>query len=1047
MRILVLVVAALAWAAPAWTQATGTVVVTVLDGDSGQTLETALVYFPALDLGGMSDAQGRFTRADVPVGEHTLHAELIGYSQATATVAVEAGQTATVELRLYPSALLLEETAVTGTAVKNSPVSSTYAVAVTGRAKMAEQGSPQAVDFFKNLSASHGVIGERSSWYNANQAATLAESIANVNLRGLGASRTLVLFNSRRQTYVPSRLIGGRFVDVNTIPAIALDRVEVLKEGASAIYGSDAVAGVANFLTRADFTGFEVSAAHESFAGAGDTNAGAIWGGKLGSAHAIVAGEWRGRQDLQVAERDYLLQPWYGGGQRVGWSSLGNPGTFAVGAPRPWTADIHAPRCAQFGGFEETWTCRFRYQQYENLIEEMSHVRAFAELNGALDNGTEYHLEGLWAEAEIPNWYTTPSYPPFPLTDTSVMEVAPGHPGRQAFCADYGSEAGDEYYDECQAEENWYFNGRPFGNSGPARTLGRSSRTWRVAAAANGDFASWGGRETQFDLGLSYSRTEGNFNLPGLYIERLFLGFRGFGGPDCGVGVEADPASLAGMRLGALNGQVAGQGDCQYYNPFGNAIEFAEQLGAELASQANPDYRPELANSAELRQWLNQEVNLQSTADMLVADATLSGTWIEDVASYAGGYQFRLLHASGDPNDAGDVTINPCPVVGDSNCSAEDMFGPYAFTNVHRPYDEAQTVHRFFAEVPLSLGSRLDAQLAANYEFHEVASSFDPKLGWRYQLVESPARSLFLRGSVQTTFRTPSLDDVNESPLSTLEWINETGAYQTVDRFGSKDLKPEQAFTYNAGVVLVAEGFDATFDYWSYNFEDVIGSMPHGAITALYDDNKEALSRFILCPDGFEMCAASELERVQVDIVNWPGVKTSGIDLHLGGQAGVRGGELSLSLDATYTLEYRTKALMLGDLVLQEETDAAGYLNFGNPVATSLPRLKGQVSAGYRWDAYRLVSFVNYVSSYEDRPSLRADSPDISAVFGTIDAFVTWDVSFLWGLSEGVHVALSGMNLLDTMPPLVNVEQAFDGFTHDAKGRRVKLAVSYNFGG
>ncbi|MYC72692.1 MAG: TonB-dependent receptor [Gemmatimonadetes bacterium] len=1047
-HFLMLVAAALAWAAPAWTQATGTIVVTVVDDDSGQALETALVYIPALDLGGMSDAQGQFTMADVPVGEHKLRAELIGYSSVTATVAVEAGQTATVELRIKPSALLLKELTVTGTAFKESPINLPYAVAVTGRDKMAEQGSPQAVDFFKNLSASHGVIGERSSWYNANQAATLSESIANVNLRGLGASRTLVLINSRRQTYVPARLIGGRFVDVNAIPSIAVDRVEVLKEGASAIYGSDAVAGVANFLTRADFEGFEVSGAHEYIAGAGDSNIGAIWGGKIGAAHAVVSGEWRGRQALPASERDYLLQPWHGGGQRLGWSSLGNPGTFAVGAPAPWTAAIHAPRCEQFGGFRESWTCRFRYQQYENLIEDMSHTRAFAEINGELDNGTEYHLEGLFAQAEIPEWYTTPSYPPFPLTDTSIMEVAPNHPGREAFCADYGAEEGDLYYNECQDGENWYFNGRPFGNSGPGRILGRDSRTLRLAAAANGDLS----QDIHFDLGLSYSRTEGNYNLPGVYIERLFLGFRGFGGPDCGVGVEADNTSLAGMRLGPLNGQVAGQGGCQYYNPFGNAIEFADQYGADFANQANPDYRANLANSPELRHWLNQEVDLQSTADLLVADATLSGTWIEDVASYAAGYQFRLLNASGNPNDEGDFTINPCPVVGDDGCSAEDRFGPYAFTNVNRPYDESQTVHRFFAEIPLSLGSRFDTQLAANYEFHDVASSFDPKFGWRYQLVESPTQSVFLRGSVQTTFRTPSLDDVNENPLSTLEWINETGAYQTVDRIGSKDLKPEQAFTYNAGFVLVTEeGFDATFDYWSYDFKDVIGAMPHGAITALYADeaNKEALKQFIVCPDGVGTgtCAASELERVQVDIVNWPGVKTSGIDLHLGGNTAAGAGEIALSLDATYTLEYRTKALMFGNLELQEGADAAGYLNFGNPIATSLPKLKGQVSAGYHWEGYRLVSFLNYISSYEDRGSLNSGNAAVEEVFGTIDSFVTWDVSFLWDLSEGVNIALSGMNLLDTMPPLVNIEQAYDGFTHDPKGRRLKLALSYKFGG
>ena len=604
------------------------------------------------------------------------------------------------------------------------------------------------------------------------------------------------------------------------------------------------------------------------------------------------------------------------------------------------------------------------------------------------------------------------------------------------------------YYDQCQGGENWYFNGRPFGNSGPGRILGRDSRTWRVAASANGDFS----QNTHFDLGLSYSRTEGNYNLPGVYIERMFLGFRGFGGPDCGVGVEADLSSLAGMRLGALNGQVAGQGDCQYYNPFGNAIEFADQYGADFATQANPDYRANLANSSELRHWLNQEVDLQSTADLLVADATLSGTWVEDVASYAAGYQFRLLNASGDPNDEGDVTINPCPVVGDETCSAEDRFGPYAFTNVNRPYDESQTVHRFFAEIPLSLGSRFDTQLAANYEFHNVASSFDPKFGWRYQLAESPTQSVFLRGAVQTTFRTPSLDDVNESPLSTLEWINETGAYQTVDRFGSKDLRPEQAFTYNAGLVLVTEtGFDMTFDYWSYDFKDVIGSMPHGAITALYADeaNNEALKQFIVCPDGIGTgtCAASELERVQVDIINWPGVKTSGIDLHLGGHADTGAGEFSFGLDATYTLEYRTKGLKLGDLVLQKAADAAGYLNFGNPIATSLPRLKGQVSAGYYWEGYRLVSFLNYISPYDDRGSWISGTDEIREAFGTVDPFTTWDMSLLWDLSEGINIALSGMNLLDTMPPLVNIEQAYDGFTHDPKGRRVKLAVSYNFGG
>ena len=1056
-RFISILVCAVLFSGVVQAQSVGTVTGTVVDAASGEKLEAVQVHIPTLKLGVVSDEQGRFTIPNVPAGMHELRADLIGYVTATVGITVTAGETLTVALQMNPSALYLDEVVVTGTAFKEAPISMTYAVAVVGREKMAEQGSPQAVDFFKNLGASHGVIGERSSWYNAGQAATLTESIANVNLRGLGASRTLVLINSRRQTYVPARLIGGRFVDVNVIPSIALDRIEVLKEGASAIYGSDAVAGVANFLTRSDFEGFEVSGAHEYFEGAGDTNIGAIWGKKLADGtHAVISAEWMGRQALPVSNRDYLLQPWHGGGQRLGWSSLGNPGTFAIGAPAPWTAAIHAPRCEEFGGFRESWTCRFRYQQYENLVEKMSHIRVFSELNGTLDNGTDYHVEYLWAEAEIPNWYTTPSYPPFPLTDTSIMEVAPDHPGRQAFCEDYGTNPGDLYYDACHGGENWYFNGRPFGNSGPGRILSRQSNTLRMAASANGDFKAFGGRDAHFDLGLTYSRTSGNYNLPGVYIERLFLGFRGFGGPNCGVGVEADPTSLAGMRLGRIYDQVAGQGNCEYYNPFGNAIEFTDQHGSNFENSPNPGYRPDLANSPELREWLaNQEVNLQSTSDMLVADATLTGTWTENVwlnASYAAGYQFRKLSATGDPNDPGDVTINPCPVPGDKGCSEEDKFGPYAFTNVNRPYSEDQTVHRFFGEIPLSLGERVDVQLAANYEFHDVASSFDPKVGWRVGLSESPTHSLFLRGSVQTTFRTPSLDDVNESPLSTLEWINQTGAYQTVDRIGSKDLRPEQAFTYNAGLALVTEaGFEATFDYWSYDFSDVIGAMPHGRITDLYAEeaNKNALKQFIVCPDGVGTgtCAASELERVRVDIVNWPGVKTSGIDVHLGTRMPAGTGQFAASLDGTYTLSYETKALMHGNLILQDAADAAGYLNFGNPIATSLPKLKGRVSAGYHWKTYSLVSYLNYISSYEDRGSMGSDNDTIRNLFGTIDSFVTWDVSFLWNVSRGVNIAFSGMNLLGTRPPLVNIEQAYDGFTHDPKERRLKLGLTYQFGG
>ena len=235
--------------------------------------------------------------------------------------------------------------------------------------------------------------------------------------------------------------------------------------------------------------------------------------------------------------------------------------------------------------------------------------------------------------------------------------------------------------------------------------------------------------------------------------------------------------------------------------------------------------------------------------------------------------------------------------MGDPGCAPGDQFGPYLFTGVHRPYAADQQVQRLFGELALGIGPRLDTQVAANYEFYNVAGrrvgSFDPKLGWRLQAAENLHYSLAFRGSVQTTFRTPSLDDLNPSPLTTTEWIGATARWNVVDRFGRPDsLQPERAFTWNAGAVLFLEGgVEATVDYWHYDFEDVIGSLPHDAIASLYasDDPlaRAAAAPFILCPGGrasdlapSDRCPVQDLQRIQVDLVNWSGLTTSSIDTH-----------------------------------------------------------------------------------------------------------------------------------------------------------------------
>ena len=1034
--------------AAAHAQGAGTVSGTIVDAETGGPLVGAQVSVPALEIGVLTREGGRFVLPGVPAGTHQLQVQMLGHLTVSTDVTVVEGETAFVDIRMATSVLAIEGLVVTGTAFAESPVELPYAVAVSGRRTLAEQGSPQAVDFFRNLGSSAGVLGDRQGWYNTRPAATVPETTASVNLRGIGPSRTLVLLNGRRHVYLPARLAGGRFVDVNNFPSIAIDRIEVVKEGASAIYGSDAVAGVANFLTRSDFEGLEVSASHEYFVGSGETHAGAIWGTPLGEdAHAVVSAEAVVSSGLSPEDRDWALRPFTAGGGA--WSYTGNPGAFLF--PKltgqetkdEFVAKLSDaqfggqggvfvdPRCNAFGGHVEGETCRFRYQPWDLLLQDSRHIRAFAEVSGTAGDHSRYRAEALWADAATPDWVTTPSYPPIsPYNGAQVIQ--PGNPGRQEFCRAHGASAGFATQDAC-LDGDWFFYGRLVGNTGPSRTLDRGSRTGRVAFSFERDIESLGD-EGGLELATSVSRASGTSGLPGEWAYRKFLAFRGFGGPNCGVTVVTDPSSPSGMALGALNGAVPGQGNCMYYNPFSNAHQFSAQPGALYREQANPDYNAGLANSPELIDWINDDVLLESSANLVVLDAMLKGTVGEDAAAYAVGYQFRRIDVSATPNEAGDLSINPCAVPGDRSCL--EKAGAFTFTTGHYDYEDAQTVHRFFAESQFGFGP-VHGQAAANYEFHGSVSSFDPKLAMRVALSES----LAMRASLQTTFRTPSVDDLNEDRSTSLEYVWEAGIYKALDTFGDSRLEPERAFTYNLGLTLEVPRMRATADYWSYNFENVIDVIPFAGVTALYaagGASRDAIKEFITCPDGpgTGTCPVSAVERIAVRNVNWPGLEMSGIDLHLSTRLPVGEAILSLGGDITHVRRFYVKALELNGAEVFQAQDAAGKLNWNNPIAPPLPQWKTRLSAGYHVGDYSFANYFNVISGYANEVF-----PDTE--FADIDRFITWDLTLLRRTSSTTDVSLAALNLLDADPPLVNWEQSYDAHTHNAKGRRLKLSVTY----
>jgi len=168
----------------------------------------------------------------------------------------------------------IEEVIVTGSFIRGTPEDAASPVDVMSREEMNLTGNPSVLEMIRNLGPSSGIDGETNQFTSNG-----LEGISNVNLRGLGPGRTLVLMNGRRQAEAPNLTNDGvAFVDTaSMMPTIAIKRMEILKDGAAALYGSDAISGVVNFITRGDFEGFEVQLDNQTITNSPDWDTSRDW--------------------------------------------------------------------------------------------------------------------------------------------------------------------------------------------------------------------------------------------------------------------------------------------------------------------------------------------------------------------------------------------------------------------------------------------------------------------------------------------------------------------------------------------------------------------------------------------------------------------------------------------------------------------------------------------------------------------------------------------------------------------------------------------------
>ena len=197
---------------------------------------------------------------------------------------------------------------VTGSRIKRVDAEGALPITAISREELEASGATTVAEYMRTVPfASAGNFRPQSG--------SSAQSFAAVDLRGLGSSRTLVLIDGRRLPKAPNV---GDSVDLNSIPMAAIERVEILTDGASAVYGSDAIAGVVNFITRKDFEGVQFSAtATRPQSDGGDKDE--VYGlfGMTSDKGRLLGGFSQVRRQMVFTNQ----RPW---GQSLGGSSYGN---------------------------------------------------------------------------------------------------------------------------------------------------------------------------------------------------------------------------------------------------------------------------------------------------------------------------------------------------------------------------------------------------------------------------------------------------------------------------------------------------------------------------------------------------------------------------------------------------------------------------------------------------------------------------------------------------------------------------------------------------
>jgi iron complex outermembrane receptor protein len=891
----------------------------------------------------------------------------------------------------------IEEIVVTGTSIKGLDAVSALPVTVLRAEDIARTGATSTEDLFRYVTSS----SSSGSTVQAQATGFQTGAISTISLRGLGSGRTLILINGQRSAPYGGGSGGqaGNSVDISSIPIGAIERVEILKDGASAIYGSDAIAGVVNFILKDNFQGVDASiyGGAPTSSGGGTEQQANFFGGigdlKTDRYNVNLGLSFDHTQEILGSTRPFAsrLNQQFGNDVTSSFAFPANIAVFPTTAGKPTTINPAVGNCApSLNDSNFPAQCRFDNSPFDSVQPDTKKGNALLNAHYQITDTTQLYAEANFAHVEtltqvqpVPLSFQNPLLPSNPFLAFQAALLANQYPNYHnpaitPTAAAFLLPPSSPYYPTAFAAANGMAGlplnliYRDFAN-GP-RLQEDTADTTRATTGWKGNLLGW-----DFDTSVLYSEVKVKEDLKSgfpLYSKIMPILDSGIINP---FGPTTDPAALA-------------------------AAKGAEFVGQDWSSKTS---LASLSGSA-------------SRAFFDLPGGPFSG---------AVGAEIRretFVYNPSGPIQTGDIT-------GEGGNQL--------------PEDASRSVESAYLEVNMPIVHALDADAAVRYDHYQgVGSTVNPKGSLKFQ----PVDWWLLRASVGSGFRAPSLTDLyaaqatsvtangTRDPIKcpTFDPNNPACSFQfSTVTGGNPNLKPEKSTTLTWGTVFQPTK-DFTFGvdtFWIYLKNAIVVG---GLSTATILQNAASATQFasLIQRDAngnivFISQTNANLFREDVTGSDFDFKYTFDMD---------QLGRLSFLLDGTYYYKFATQ---------NPNGSWTGQIDKGlTTVSGVISRWRHTASLVYdigNWDASLSEHFQK---KYHDSASNVTGVNRMVGAYDTFDGQLSYRLNKSWTFTGGI------INIGNTAPPYANYASSANNFVGgydlsygDPRGRFVYGRVGYQF--